>query len=143
MIKNKNLIRARAAADNWQEAVKIAADLLYVEGYTTQQYLQGIYDNTKEFGPYYVIAPGIAIPHARADQGVIKNGISLITLDSPVLFGHEDCDPVNLIFCLSAIDADKHIMTIQKIANIIEDQQCINKIISAIDSEEILNILNS
>ncbi|EYE82072.1 putative phosphotransferase enzyme, partial [Salmonella enterica subsp. enterica serovar Heidelberg str. N1514] len=56
-------------------------------------YLDGIIENTLKWGPYYLIAPGIALPHARPEQGANHNQISVTTLATPVAFGNADCDP--------------------------------------------------
>jgi PTS system ascorbate-specific IIA component len=54
----------------------------------------------QELGPYAVIAPGIALLHARPDDGVLAPCLALITLSRAVEFGSEQNDPVDLVFAL-------------------------------------------
>lgn len=46
------------------------------KGNITPKYIQDMIDNVNKNGPYIVIVPGIAMPHARNEGGVIKTGIS-------------------------------------------------------------------
>ncbi len=43
---------------------------------------------------HIVIAPGIALPHARPEDGVIDSTVAVVRLAEPVNFGNEDNDPV-------------------------------------------------
>ena len=49
------------------------------------------------------------------NRGANYNQVSITTLKTPVAFGHEECDPVWLLLCVSATDANAHILTIQRI----------------------------
>ncbi len=85
----------------WQDAVKTGTDLLVTGGFVEARYYQAILDVVAEHGPYFVIAPGIAMPHARPEAGVIQTSFSLVTLREPVKFGH-DFDPVDLVITVAA-----------------------------------------
>ena len=87
---------------NWEDAVKLGVDLLCKAGVAEPRYYDAIVRTTDELGPYYVIAPGIAMPHARPELGASDTGCSLVTLNKPVTFGHEDNDPVDVILCICA-----------------------------------------
>ena len=95
----------------------------------------------KELGPYIVITDGVAIPHARPEDGVIKLGYSLITLDPPINFGNPDNDPVKLIVCIAAIDNNSHIDLITKLVNLINNDK-LAEIINAKAIETVLKIFN-
>ena len=41
-----------------------------------------------EHGPYIVIAPGLALAHARPGPEVLADGLAVVTLAEPVPFGH-------------------------------------------------------
>ena len=67
--------------DNYEEAIAIGGDLLVSAGKATESFTKRMISAVEEFGPYMVIAPGIAIPHARPEDGALAVGLSLITLD--------------------------------------------------------------
>ena len=55
----------------------------------------------EEHGPYVVIAPGLALAHARPGPEVLKDGLAVVTLSTPVTFGHPYNDPVNVVLALA------------------------------------------
>ncbi|MGI5173186.1 PTS sugar transporter subunit IIA [Treponema sp. OMZ 840] len=105
ILKHKTY-RLKYRAQTWQEAIKSSVDLLIASGCAEERYYASILENVKEFGPYFVIAPGIAMPHARPEQGALAVGFSLITLETPVVFGHKTNDPVDILLCISAPDKE-------------------------------------
>lgn len=101
-------IRLQAEAESWQEAVKIGVDLLVAADVVEPRYYQAILDGVAQHGPYFVIAPGLAMPHGRPEEGVKKTGFALVTLKKPLIFNHEDNDPVDILITMAAVDATTH-----------------------------------
>lgn len=93
LAENKS-IRLQAEAETWQDAVKIGVDLLVAADVVEPRYYQAILDAVEQHGPYFVLAPGLAMPHGRPEEGVKKTGFALVTLKKPLEFNHEDNDPV-------------------------------------------------
>lgn len=93
-------IRLQAEAETWQEAVKIGVDLLVAADVVEPRYYQAILDGVAQHGPYFVIAPGLAMPHGRPEEGVKKTGFALVTLKKPLIFNHEDNDPVDILITM-------------------------------------------
>ncbi|WP_044327437.1 PTS sugar transporter subunit IIA, partial [Citrobacter amalonaticus] len=79
MINDVKWVQAQRDAKDWRQAVEIAARPLITFGAAQPDYVDGIIDNTLNWGPYYVIAPGIALPHARPEQGANHNQVSITT----------------------------------------------------------------
>lgn len=115
-------IDVQVEAEDWEAAVRRAGSLLVEVGAAEERYVDAIVDAIHEHGPYIVLAPGIAIPHARPESGGLRVGISVVTLATPVEFGAKDNDPVDLVFGLVTDDAEKHIMALGALAEFIEDQ---------------------
>ena len=88
-------------AHTWQEAITIAGGLLEKKGSCTSDYISAMIRAVCDFGPYIVVARGIALPHAAPSQGVQKLGASLVRLASPVAFGHPYNDPVSVVIALA------------------------------------------
>ncbi|APG49470.1 PTS sugar transporter subunit IIA [Providencia stuartii] len=143
MIDDAKWIQINQVAVDWKEALSIACTPLIIHGAAEPNYLQGIIKNTQSWGPYYLIAPGIAMPHARPEQGAIYNQITLTTLKQPVVFGHEDCDPVWLLMTVCATQSDDHIRLIQYIAELIDNPLLLDEIRCAKTHDDVLRLLNS
>ena len=107
LVLNKDNVKLKVKASDWEEAVRIGAGMLVEQGCAKQSYVDGIIASVKELGPYIVIADGIAMPHTRPEQGAIGIGCSLITLDQPVKFDGDDSE-VKVMICFSAVDSESH-----------------------------------
>ncbi len=100
-ILNKNAFRLNADIKNWKEALKTCTDLLHTANSTEElPCYKTLLQRTEEYGPYYVIAPGIAMPHGCSSVKTTR--CSLVTLANPVPFGHQENDPVSIILCICA-----------------------------------------
>ena len=80
----------------------------------------------EEHQAYIVIAPGIALPHARPEDGVKKICLSLLTLQKPVHFGHPHNDPVDLVIALGMIDNKSHVEALASLSEILMDKKKLN-----------------
>jgi PTS system ascorbate-specific IIA component len=98
-------IALQAHARDWRDAVRIGTDLLVGAGTVEARYYDAIVKMTGELGAWYLLAPGIAMPHARPEEGVKQTSFALVTLAEPVSFGDPDNDPIDLLITLAAADA--------------------------------------
>ena len=97
-------------------------------------------ESVNELGPYIVIAPEIAIAHARPNNNVHQVGLSLLKLNQHVAFCDED-HYASLIFVLSAIDNHSHLSILQILATILGDNQTVQQLLNAKNVQEITTIL--
>lgn len=123
---NEDTIQLKQKVNSWQEAIQKAGQLLVntnkiKEGYVVEM-VQAVYD----LGPYIVIAPGIAIAHARPSENVVAEGISMVTLETPVKFGHQTNDPVDIVFSFAAREQTGHLNALQNIVTLLGDESFIN-----------------
>jgi len=125
---NESNINIIEHADNWQSAVALAVQPLIDVGAVEARYLQAIYDMHREIGPYYVLGEGIAMPHARPEEGVIRTALSLVIVQNGVEFHSEDNDPVYIIFALAAIDSNSHIEMIASLSHLFCDDEVVQKL---------------
>ena len=93
----ENSIRVLAAALDREHAIELAGDLLVASGRVTPEYTTAMVEVLDTHGPYFVIAPGIALAHAKPSESVLATGLSLVTLAEPIVFGNEANDPVKLV----------------------------------------------
>ena len=126
---------------DWREAVKTSGRLLVAVGAAEERYVTAMVRTTEELGPYAVIAPGVAIPHARPEEGARRVGLSLAVLSEPVEFGSKQNDPVDLVFGFSTTDSDAHLDLLRALADFIEKPENTEALRSARTVEEILQVV--
>lgn len=134
-------IKAKVDVKNWEEALQEAGNLLVASGKVTDKYVQNMIDSIREFGPYIVIMPGIAFGHARPDESVIDNCFSIITLKNKIEFGHDQNDPVEIVFAFAAKDSNNHLEAIQDLGLFLMEEENVEFLKQAQDSKEILDYM--
>lgn len=96
--------------------------------------------NIHELGPYILIAPGVVMPHARPEDGVILEGISVVVLKEEVAF--EPGKEFKVLIGLAALNSESHIDILQKVAEVISKEDSMERLKNATDHEEILRLFN-
>lgn len=139
----ENTIKLKVDASDWEDAVRKGGELLEKEGSIEHGYIDAMVNSVKEIGPYIVIAPGIAMPHARPEAGTKKIGMSLMTLNNPVNFGNEDNDPVTIVVCLCAIDHSTHLKAMAELVGLLGDDAKVEKIKAAERIDDILCLIQN
>jgi PTS system ascorbate-specific IIA component len=135
-------IAVRQSVSDWEEAVQLGGDMMKKAGLITEAYTQAMINNHKEIGPYYIIAPGIAMPHAKPENGVLKTGYALVTLTSPVEFGDEENDPVDLLIFAGANNREEHNQeAVPQIAEIVDSEKYIEALRAAKSNEDVVQVL--
>ncbi len=136
-------IRVRVAVDDWEEAVRTAGGLLVKAGTCEPRYVDAMIAAVHEMGPYMVLAPGLALAHARPEDGVTDIGMSLITLDPPVDFGSEDKDPVSLVIAFGAVDKEKHLGMLQELALFLDHPTRREQLTRAVSVDDIISLIEN
>lgn len=135
-----NSIRLGLTAETWQEAVHLAVEPLIESGAATEEYYEAIIESTEEYGPYYILMPGMAMPHAQAGKGVSKDAFALITLTKPVTFS--DGKEVSVLLTLAATTADIHTsVAIPQIIALFELENSIERLVACQSPEEVLEMV--
>lgn len=111
-----DLVHCKAPIRDRNEAIERIGELMVNAGRIEKRYIDAMKKLIDELGAYMVIAPGIALLHARPDDGAIKSCLALMTLSSPVFFGHSENDPVDIVFGLAASDEKDHIKALTALA---------------------------
>ena len=104
-------------------------------------YIQAIKDSTINNGPYYILAPGVAMPHARPECGALKTGMSLTLLEQGVYFPGND-EPIKLLIGLSAADADSHIGAIQALSELLCEEEILEQLLTASSEKQLADIIS-
>lgn len=124
--------------DHYEEAIKISCDILEKAGVVESRYYEAILDKIAEFGSYFCLGDGVCMPHARPEEGVLKEGLCIVKLNTPIDF---DGKPINVFFTVAAKDGDSHLSMIRKIAEVSMDSDKLNQIKNAKTKEEIMEVM--
>jgi len=126
---------------DWRAAVGAAGDALARAGATGPGYTERMVAVIEEFGAYVVIAPGLALAHARPGPDVLTEGLSVVTLAEPVAFGHPHNDPVNVVLGLAVTTGDEHVQFVAELANVFNDSTIIPALAAAPDAATVRSLL--
>ena len=130
-------IRVLAVALDREHAIQLSGDLLVSSGRVTPVYVDEMVEVLETHGPYFVIAPGIALAHSKPSEAVISTGLSLITLAEPVIFENVANDPVRVVIGMCATDHDSHIEMLAELAALLSDEPTVKSLLNAVDTEQI------
>ena len=145
LINNKS-IKLQASASDWYEAVKIGTDMLVDSGAILPDYHDAIINSVKELGPYICIAPNLALPHARPENGVLKTAFALVTLAEPIYFDGED-EPVDVLITLAGSSSDEHMEGLMQVTQILDDEESdtgidLDKLRNCLTAEDIYRVID-
>ncbi|GGE53315.1 PTS sugar transporter subunit IIA [Pullulanibacillus camelliae] len=137
----KNLVELDAAVTSPDEAIQTAGNLLVEEGLVEEQYVEAMVQSYHKNGPYFVLAPQIALPHARPEDGVKEASVSFLRLMHPVRFGSAVNDPVHLVFALGASSSDEHLEILQKLMALLNNPENVKKLMEMTAYSEMESLL--
>jgi len=131
-----------ASARDWVEAVRLAGELLARSGVVEERYVEAMVKVTEELGPYAVLAPGIAMPHARPEDGAREVGLSLVVLKEGVNFGSPN-DPVYVVIGFAAKDKTSHLKVLQQLAEFLSEPDIVEELKNVRSEDELKLLLAS
>ncbi|WP_028866186.1 PTS sugar transporter subunit IIA [Psychromonas aquimarina] len=137
----EDVIRIHESAENWQQSIEFACQALLDNGAIEPSYVDAIFRSHQEIGPYYVVGPGIAMPHARPEDGVNRLSLSLTVIKQGVNFDNEENDPVKLLLTLAATDSVSHVEAIQQLVELFMNEEHIEAICNASDTAAVRSIV--
>ncbi|RMC47541.1 MULTISPECIES: PTS sugar transporter subunit IIA [unclassified Lactobacillus] len=109
---------------DWQEAIRISGEIMKKNNLVTDKYIDQVIADIKQYGPYIVIVPGVAMPHSQADSlDVLGTGIGLTIFPEKVSFDHNDSEKdAQLFFMLAAKDNATHMKNIANLSNLLMEE---------------------
>ncbi|MFE0504376.1 BglG family transcription antiterminator [Peribacillus butanolivorans] len=137
---NIQTIQLQSHVSDWKEAIQVAAKPLVDLGTVENRYVEAMIEAIETNGPYVVITPGVAIPHARPEQGVRSLSMSLLKLDEPVDFAPNK--PVRLIIVLAAVDNDSHLRALIQLTQLLNEPANIEEILQTADKSVLMEYVH-
>ncbi|MFC0270504.1 BglG family transcription antiterminator [Metabacillus herbersteinensis] len=133
----ENMMQFTNESLNWEEAIKLSASPLANNGRVESSYIEAMVKKVKENGTYIYIGKGIAIPHARPEDGVNQVGMSLLRVSRPVYLLDDENYPVELFICLAAIDSQTHLKALSQLTTLLSNNEAIETLKEMQSPEEL------
>lgn len=132
------MIELDVEANDWRESVVRVGEVLVKAGAIEPRYIDAMIRTVAEIGPYLVLAPGVAMNHARPEDGVKKVCLGLVRLKTPVKYGSAHNDPVDIVMGLGAVDHRAHLDLLRNLADFLSEEENINRIRCAASKREVI-----
>lgn len=139
---HEETIQFASHTTDWKEAIRTASLPLLTKEQISSSYIDAMIKNVEELGPYVVIAPGIAIPHARPEEGVNTVGMSLLRLDETVPFSEKDKHQVKLLIVLAAVDNETHLKALAQLSDLLSEEENLDIIYNSTEKEDIIKLVS-
>jgi len=137
---DKNRVVFKDSIDSWEEAVRIASEPLLRDGTIQEGYVTAMIKCVNEYGPYIIIAPDIAFPHARGEFGVNETSISFLKVERPVKFSDSPEHAVRLLFVLASVGGNSHMELLQSMITELSDAAIVNGLLEAKNIEDLRKV---
>lgn len=134
-------ILIKTSVSDWKDALRKTGELMLKQDAIEPRFIDAMINLCINYNAYIVIAPGIALGHARPEDGAKKPCLTLMTLKDPVKFGHPTNDPVDLVLGLCCPDHKSHIKALAQLAEILMDKNKLAAFRNAKTKETILEII--
>lgn len=125
---------------DWRAAVRLASAPLIEDGSITQNYVRAMIDSIETTGPYIVLTPGVALPHARPFEGAKKLAMAMLCSKKRIYFNEEKY--ANILVVLSSVDGHSHINALVHLSNMFSEEEALEKFIQAQTVEEVVELLH-
>lgn len=102
-----------------RSVIRRTGELLVASGRVSASYTDALLTSYDDYGPYFVVAPGVAIVHAAPGRLVREVAFSMLTLEPPVAFGSPN-DPVHTVVGIAAPDAEAHVAALRQVAELLQ-----------------------
>lgn len=128
--------------DTWQKAVEASAEPMVKAGIIEPCYVQDIISCVEEHGPYIVIAPDIAMPHAsEGATGVNETAIGFMKVEKPVSFDPNDPEKdARLFFVLASTDHDQHLQNMMQLSEMLMNEELVQELLLVQNDEDLEKI---
>jgi PTS system ascorbate-specific IIA component len=125
-----------------QEVILYSGSLLVKAGKVKESYVKKMVEAYETIGPYIVMTPGIALPHAKPSSDVLEPCIAFVRLKNPVAFHHTKNDPVKLVFALGGVEHDGHLDVLESLSGLLGNEKNIEKLYTIASYKELAELMS-
>ena len=138
LIANKR-VRFFEKAANWEDAVRLSCNSLVEDGTINGEYAEEIISAVHEHGPYMVLMPGFALPHAiKGSANAHGTAIAFTKLSRSVSFDKDNREKdASVFFTLAARDSEEHLKNMRKLWKMLTNEELCADLLKVSSPEEL------
>ena len=139
ILMKANIVLNRASV-SMSEAIEHAGELLYKSGYVEESYIKGMHAREEKFSTY--IGSNVAIPHGEngVKDSILASGIVVVQYPDGVSFGEGKL--AKLVIGIAG-KGNEHIQLLANIAEAIEDEEILGRMLETQDPNYIYELFSS
>lgn len=137
-LEEKNIL-LNQKVNTWEEAIKMAGEILIENGYVTPTYIDGMISSIKKNGSYVVVSDLVAIPHAKNENNIYNTGMGLLCLDREVLF--PDDVKVKFILAFCSQDNQSHLNAIVQFVDLLKKYNFLSVLEKSTSKKKIMDTI--
>lgn len=126
----------------WKEAIKQLAKPLIDSKAVEEKYVDAMISKVEEYGPFINLGKGIAIPHARPEDGVNRTAMGLMVLKYPIYLLDQPDQAVTVLFMIAAADSESHLSALQELTIFLRDYKNVEKLKNVSGYKEFYQLFN-
>lgn len=127
---------------DWKSALRLAAKPLLDSDKIELTYPEAMIAKVEEFGPFIDLGKGIAIPHARPEDGVNQVGMSILVLEQPIYLLDDPRHEIYLLVVIAAVDNETHLKALSHLTMILRDSSKVQALLKSKSYSDIKEIIH-
>jgi PTS system ascorbate-specific IIA component len=139
-IITNNRVQFVDGAGDWEEAIRISCKSLIDDKTINPKYADEIISAVRDLGPYIVLMPGFALPHAMKNSSNANGtAIAFTKFSRPVSFIKDsDEKDASVFFTLAARDNEEHLKNMRKLWKMLTNEELCVDLLRAATLEELM-----
>jgi len=126
---------------DWKLAVETVGRLLYQKRHIEKEYIHTMICNIEKYGPYIIVGKGVALAHAKPNETVLSEGLSLLVAPKGIKMDTDEKKTVYLLFAFCTQGGFDYIELFNQIAAIGRNPALFSKCIQAKKTADIYHLL--
>jgi mannitol operon transcriptional antiterminator len=144
LLKDDTIRMAEDIDENdWRAAIRLVAEPLILSEAIQPSYVEAMIRAIEIHGPYMIVSPGIAIAHAKPDDGANRLSMSLLHTLKGVQFSPDSDHRVYLLFVLACVDKEAHLKAVYQLTALMNEEERRKGLIQAGTKDRLLHILQT
>jgi ascorbate PTS system EIIA or EIIAB component len=140
-ILTKDMIQFTDQSLDWQSAIRMAAQPLQATHKIKNCYVDAMIQKVTDIGAYIYLGKGIAIPHARPEEGVNQLGMSFLRTRQPVYLLDDEKRSTDIFICLAAIDNQTHLKALAQLTKYLSNDESLQALKEVATAEELIELI--
>lgn len=124
----------------WREAIRLCGQPLVADGSVEAGYVQAAIDTAERLGAYFDLGRGIAMPHARPEDGAHRRGLCFLRTRQPVALLDQDDHLIDIFIMLAATDAESHLGMMRCLATVLMSPERVQRLKDSATAAEVLSV---